>query len=63
MAAAVQPTYDVLNASGTIVATGQVGGDPVAVPAGTYVLEVRSEPPQRFDINVVGTQTLELPLP
>ncbi|MDQ3544863.1 MAG: VWA domain-containing protein, partial [Actinomycetota bacterium] len=63
VAAAVQPTFDIVDANGAVIVSGQVGGDPVAVPAGTYVLEVRSEPPQRFDITVVGTQTLELPLP
>jgi hypothetical protein len=36
VALAVQPTYDVVAADGSVAATGQVGADPVAVPPGTY---------------------------
>ena len=63
VASAVQPTFDVLHPNGTVIASGQVGGEPVALPAGTYAVEVRSNPPQRFDITIIGGQTLDMPLP
>ncbi|MEJ7761933.1 MAG: VWA domain-containing protein, partial [Thermomicrobiales bacterium] len=49
VAEAVQPTYDVLDASGTVVARGQVGGDAVSLPPGTYTVVVRSELTQTID--------------
>lgn len=61
--AAVQPTYDVLTADGHVVASGQVGGDPVQVPAGTYSILVRSEPAVRLNRIVVTpdqTTTVQL---
>jgi hypothetical protein len=53
IAAAVQAPFRVLDASGTVIATGVVGGDPVAVPAGTYSVEVLSDPVRRFEGVVV----------
>jgi hypothetical protein len=44
VAQAVMPTYDVVNADGTVVASGQVGGDAVAIPPGTYQVVIRSDP-------------------
>jgi len=44
-----QPTFDVLDASGTVVARGQVGGEAMALPPGTYVVEVRTDPAQTIE--------------
>lgn len=45
---AVLPTFDVIDASGEIlgavIASGQVGGDPVILPAGTYQVVIRGIP-------------------
>ena len=42
---AVQPTYDVIETtSGDVIASGQVGADPIAVPPGTYQVVIRSNP-------------------
>jgi hypothetical protein len=45
IAAALQPPYEVIDAAGAVVGQGVVGGPPVRVPPGVYVVEVRSEPP------------------
>ena len=66
VSAAVQPTFRVVDAQGMIVASGQVGGEPVAVPAGTYTVVVASNPEQRFTnvtISPEQTTTLELQTP
>jgi len=41
---AVLPTFDVTNATGMVVASGQVGAEPIALPPGTYQVVVRSDP-------------------
>ena len=46
---AVRPTFRVLDAAGTVVATGVVGGDSVPVPAGIYTVEAAGNPPQRYE--------------
>ncbi|MFN8440113.1 MAG: VWA domain-containing protein [Caldilineaceae bacterium] len=45
--AALRAPFRVLDANGTEVATGVVNGDAVSLPAGTYTVEVESEPVQR----------------
>ncbi|MGC4105501.1 MAG: discoidin domain-containing protein [Thermomicrobiales bacterium] len=45
---AVRPTFTVLDANGNVVASGQVGGDAVPVPAGTYRVVIASDPEQVF---------------
>jgi hypothetical protein len=49
IADAVQPTYDVIDANGEVIATGQVGGEPVNVPPGSYTVIVRATDEVRFD--------------
>ncbi|MGN6031288.1 MAG: hypothetical protein ACTHQE_06445, partial [Thermomicrobiales bacterium] len=62
---AVRPTFTVQDASGTVVASGQVGGDPVSVPAGRYRVVIASEPQQVFPSVEVkpGVTTKILPQP
>lgn len=61
---AVRPAYRITDASGNVIATGVVGGDPVAVPAGIYAVDVDSAPPVHFEgIRVQGDQTIQLQLP
>jgi secreted protein with Ig-like and vWFA domain len=62
VAAAVQPTYDVVAADGTLVASGQAGGEPVSVPAGPYTVVVHSTPERRFTVEVPPGQPVEVQL-
>ncbi|MDQ3653830.1 MAG: VWA domain-containing protein, partial [Chloroflexota bacterium] len=41
---AVLPTFDVTDATGTVVASGQVGAEPIALAPGSYQVIVRSDP-------------------
>lgn len=63
VARAVLPTFDVLDASGGVIASGQVGGDPVAVPPGTWQVVIRSEPEIVLDVVVESGQPTEVALP
>jgi hypothetical protein len=64
VARAVQPPYRVIDADGAVVASGVVGGPPVAVPPGVYAIEIESEPPGRIDQAAVGPgQAVKLALP
>jgi hypothetical protein len=45
----VQPLYRVIDANGEVVATGQVGGPSQRVPAGTYAVEILTDPIQRLE--------------
>jgi hypothetical protein len=55
IAAAVQPPYRVLDASGNEIARGLVDGAPVEVPAGTYRVEVQAAQPVIIDNVAVGS--------
>jgi secreted protein with Ig-like and vWFA domain len=46
---AVQAPFRVLDADGNVVATGVVGGGSVQVPAGTYTIEVLTDPERRVE--------------
>jgi hypothetical protein len=67
IAASVQPTFDVIDpVSGVTIATGQVGGDPIAVPVGTWTVIVRTDDEIRYeDVDVrSGQETwIEVELP
>ena len=52
--AAVQPPFRVLDAGGNPVARGIVGGEAVAVPPGTYTVEILTEPIRLVSDVVVG---------
>ena len=52
VAAAVQPTYDVIDGAGTVVATGQAGGAPVSVPAGDYTVVLHAASEQRLPVTI-----------
>jgi hypothetical protein len=52
IAQAVQPPYRILDANGETVGTGFVGGSSVKVSAGTYTVEVETDPLTTFE-NVV----------
>lgn len=63
VAEAVQPTYQVVDGSGAVVASGQVGGGPIVVAAGTYTVVVASNPQQRFpDVTITPDQTTTVQL-
>jgi hypothetical protein len=50
---ALQPEFRVLDADGNEVARGVVNGEPVAIPAGTYAVEVLADPPSTVEGVVV----------
>jgi hypothetical protein len=57
IADSVQPTYDVVDSDGNVITSGQVGGEPVDVPPGTYTIVVHSSPEIRIDdVEVVTEQ-------
>lgn len=56
MTIAVQPTYDVVDGNGIVVASGQAGGPPVSLPAGTYTVVVHATPERRVTATVVAGQ-------
>jgi von Willebrand factor type A domain len=63
IAQAVQPPFTILDAHGKTVGTGIVGGAPVSVPAGTYTVEVQTDPTTTFDNVVVeGGKNVKLTL-
>ena len=49
--------YIVRDTDGNEVATGLVGGDPIALPVGEYSVLVLTEPTQTFDIEVTVDET------
>jgi hypothetical protein len=54
IAAALQPPYEIRDEAGAVVASGVVDGDAVQLPAGTYTVEIRSDPPRTFESVEVG---------
>jgi hypothetical protein len=50
---AVQPLYEVIDSQGNVIATGQVGGLEIELPAGTYRIDVLTEPIQTYEGVVV----------
>jgi hypothetical protein len=64
VAQAVLPTYEVRDGSGTVIATGQVGAEPVAVPPGIYTVVITSDPEIVIEGVVVGSdQNTEVEVP
>jgi Mg-chelatase subunit ChlD len=52
----IEVPYAVLDAGGTIVATGTVNGPPVSVDAGTYRVVTQTAPPRTVDTVVVSIE-------
>ena len=50
VAQAVQPLYNVIDSQGNIVASGQVGGPALSLPAGTYRVEVLTQPTLIYEV-------------
>ncbi len=60
---ASQLSFRVLDQQGSVVATGVVGGAPVAVPSGTYTVEIDTNPVTRREnvvVTVRQTTTIDL---
>jgi Mg-chelatase subunit ChlD len=53
VAQALAAPFRVLDATGTVVATGVVGGDPVSLPPGSYRVEVLTDPVRVYEDVVV----------
>jgi hypothetical protein len=63
IANALRPTFQVLDASGAVIASGAVGGDPVAVPPGTYTVVVLTDSARRFEgVTVTANGAIDLDL-
>ncbi len=61
---AVLPAFDVIDATGAVVASGQVGADPIAVPPGTYQVVIRGDPEVVIETVVVESgQPTEVNVP
>jgi hypothetical protein len=64
IAAALRAPYRIHDLDGALVASGVVGGAPVALPTGTYRVEVLTDPPLTIDAVEMapgGEVTLEVP--
>ena len=58
---ALRPKFQVLDATGTVVADGTVNTEPIAIPPGRYTVKVLTSPLQTFEeVEVQSEQTLEL---
>jgi len=56
---AVRAPFDVYNSGGQVVASGAVGGEAVAVPAGSYVVKTRTSPERTANVEIKpGEETL-----
>ncbi|MBA2246491.1 MAG: VWA domain-containing protein [Chloroflexia bacterium] len=64
VALAVLPAYEVRDAGGAVVASGQVGGPAVAIPAGTYQVVIATNPETIIaDVTVAAGDTTDVDLP
>jgi len=63
VAKALAPPIQVFDSAGALVASGRIGGDAIALPAGTYRVEVLSDPKRTFKIVTIKPgQTTKLAL-
>jgi len=64
VAQAVAPTFDVIDATVAVVASGQVGADAIDLPPGTYQVVIRSSPEIAIDnVTDVSSQPSEVTIP
>jgi hypothetical protein len=63
IASAVQPSFEVRDRTGVVVATGQAGGPPVELPAGSYTVVLHTAVPTELPAEVVGGETVVLGVP
>ena len=58
---ALRPKFQVLDATGSVVAEGTVNSEAMEVPAGRYTVKVLTSPPQTFEaVEIRPEETLEL---
>ena len=61
IARAVQPLFNVIDSQGNIVASGQVGGPALSLPAGIYRVEVLTQPTLNYEVvRVTAGQEMQL---
>ena len=58
---ALETKFNVLEATGEVVAAGMTNGDRVTVPAGIYTVRVLTSPPLAFEnVRLRGDDSIEL---
>ena len=58
---ALRPKFQILDATGTVVADGTVNTEPIEIPPGRYTVKVLTSPLQTFeDVEIESEQILEL---
>jgi hypothetical protein len=62
VAAAVQPTFTVMDSTGAVIATGQVDAEAMPLPPGTYTVEIHSARPQQFAVEILSNRATSLQL-
>ena len=62
MVSALRVPYTVTDASGQVVARGEVGGEPVTLPAGDYTVRADSRPPTERAVTIKPEETARLDL-
>jgi len=62
LTAAMRPGFEVVNAQGQVIASGIVGGDPVAVPAGNHTVRIKGRANSAKPVNVKPKETSSVTL-
>ncbi len=57
---AMRPGFEVVNAQGQVLASGLVGGEAVAVPAGAHIVRLKGRPDARQPVNVKPKETAQI---
>ena len=59
LTAALRPGFEVLNSQGQVLASGMVGGDAVAVPAGNHTVRIKGRAASK-PVAVTPTETASI---
>jgi hypothetical protein len=58
----LRPGFEVVNAQGQVLASGQVGGDAVAVPAGSHTVRIKGRATATKPVTVKPKETANVTL-
>ena len=62
LTAALRPGFEVVNAQEQVLASGVVGGDAAAVPAGNYTVRIKGRPDAAKSVSVKPRETANVVL-